>query len=409
MVDEQNIDDSYEIADQIAVIGSPSSTSELTLDVLGTAVDKKLVGNVSMFRYSQDGKDHYALGQITEVTMQNAWTQDPTMRGIIRQKGRVDPVTERQDVHTASMVVSSIFARGSKGMEPSILGTVPATGTPIKILNEDLMNGLLSEYQDQLFYLGTSYGTSVKMPMWFKHFGNHDDPAGVGEAYHIGIFGKTGSGKSVLAKMVMLGYARHPKMSIFILDPQGEFARDMKQFPEIKTLLEQKFHKEVKVYNLHNLVLTGWDLFKKILVNSGFLQSLGIYLETNRVQAANALVKALNPYPQKQAPTLIPPAAARQASTQKIKTWDAYKDIAFDRVWAALADEQVQKMIYSSTDQRTRLKNERETSDEQEYREFWRSIANLFKSEGRQNKVYIKNLVKDISANTKNIIIIDLS
>jgi len=40
------------------------------------------------------------------------------MRGIIRQKGRVDPITERQDVHTAKMMVSSVFC--SEG--GSILG-----------------------------------------------------------------------------------------------------------------------------------------------------------------------------------------------------------------------------------------------------------------------------------------------
>ena len=43
------------------------------------------------------------------------------------------------------------------------------------------------------------------MPMWFKHFGDEkDDPEAAGEGYHIGIFGKNGSGKSVLARMMML-------------------------------------------------------------------------------------------------------------------------------------------------------------------------------------------------------------
>jgi len=54
-----------------------------------------------------------------------------------------------------------------------------------------------------------------ELPMWFKHFGT--GPAGAGEAYHIGVFGRTGSGKSVLAKMITLAYARHADMGIFIL------------------------------------------------------------------------------------------------------------------------------------------------------------------------------------------------
>ncbi len=74
-----NIKENFDQAENIGVIGSPSSTNELAVDILGTAVNKGLVGKFSIFNYFQDGKDHYALGQITEIMMQNIWTQDPTM------------------------------------------------------------------------------------------------------------------------------------------------------------------------------------------------------------------------------------------------------------------------------------------------------------------------------------------
>jgi uncharacterized protein DUF4338 len=38
---------------------------------------------------SQDTSAHYALGQITEVQLRNVWHEDPTMRSLIRQRGRV--------------------------------------------------------------------------------------------------------------------------------------------------------------------------------------------------------------------------------------------------------------------------------------------------------------------------------
>ncbi len=75
-----------------------------------------------------------------------------------------------------------------------------------------------------LFYLGYAYGSKIKLPMWFKHFSKEE--GGIGEAYHIGIFGKTGSSKSVLAKMIVSGYTKHKNMYIFILDPQGEFSQE---------------------------------------------------------------------------------------------------------------------------------------------------------------------------------------
>ena len=48
-------------AERVSVLGSPSSTSGLSLDILGTAVTKKLVGELALFRYLQDNTTHYAL------------------------------------------------------------------------------------------------------------------------------------------------------------------------------------------------------------------------------------------------------------------------------------------------------------------------------------------------------------
>ena len=173
------IDKAFDKTERIGVLGSPSSTTGLTIDILGTAADKRLVGSLCVFKYTQETKDHFSLGQITEINLENVWSEDPTMKGLIRQKGRVDPITERQDTHTASMVVSAVFGKTAKGFEPSLFGTVPSTGNPIKLINDDIMKGLLANYLDQLFYLGKAYGSNILMPMWFKHFGQGKE--GVGE------------------------------------------------------------------------------------------------------------------------------------------------------------------------------------------------------------------------------------
>lgn len=39
-------------SERIGTIGSPSSTSELSLDILGTAAGKKLVGELAFFYFS---------------------------------------------------------------------------------------------------------------------------------------------------------------------------------------------------------------------------------------------------------------------------------------------------------------------------------------------------------------------
>ena len=186
-------------SDCIGVIGSPSSTVSLGLDILGTAVSRKLIGELALFRFNQDFKIHCALGQITEVELRNIWHEDATMRSLIRQRGRVDAVSERQDTHLGKMIISAVFREGGdSGYEPSILGTVPPTGTRIHIATDRVLDELLKPCRDQIYYLGRVYGSNPKLPLWFKHFDKGHD--GAGEAYHVGIFGKTGSGKSVLAK-----------------------------------------------------------------------------------------------------------------------------------------------------------------------------------------------------------------
>lgn len=390
-----NIKESLDRAERIGVIGSPSSTSELTIDLLGTAVNKKLVGNLAFFKFNQDGNDHYALGQITQIILHNIWTQDPTMRGLIRQKGRVDPITERQDTHTAKMTISSVFAQASNRVDQSIFGTVPSTGTEIRLLNEQVLNSLLMKHQNELFYLGNAYGTNILLPMWFKHFGS--GVMGAGEAYHIGIFGKTGSGKSVLAKMIMMAYARHTSMSIFVLDPQGEFSRDFQEKTKIQRMFRE-LSRDIEIFSLYNLVLTGDDLLKKILVNSGFFERLGIVHEDNRIRAANVVLNILKCRGQ-----------IKRRDQDVIPPYKAYTKDAFTRVWRELHTEETLLKIYTSQDPRDRVRGQLEGAEENYYYDLWRRITSLFRYDEKENAIIIKDLVRKIHEKKGLIAIIDLS
>lgn len=284
-------------SERIATIGSPSSTKELSLDILGSAVDKKLVGELGFFKFQQAGAENYALGQITDVKLRNAWLEDPTMRSLARQRGTVNPISGQQDTHLGIMALSAIFAKGEGGYEPSILGTVPPTGTSIQLASDDLLGGLLSDYQDDLFYVGNVYGSKPKLPLWFKHFDS--GKGGAGEAYHIGIFGKTGSGKSTLAKELLLAYAKHRNMGIFILDPQGEFSKGFRNEKEISfdtvfgnaTVggLDRKHY----VIDLNRLALNRWGLFSQLLIEFKFFFELGIKYPEYQAIAADYVERYL--------------------------------------------------------------------------------------------------------------------
>ncbi len=393
---QKNLDQLVDEAERIGVVGSPSSTSEVALDILAGAVNKKLVGELALFRYHQDGLPHYALGQITEVKLRNVWHEDPTMRSLIRQRGRVDTVSERQDTHLGEMTISAVFSAGSNGYRPSILGTVPATGTPIHLVNDTVLSELLSPYRDQLFYLGHAYGSKPLLPLWFKHFDT--GPQGAGEAYHLGIFGKTGSGKSVLAKMILLAYARYPRMALLVIDPQGEFAKEARgeavpgefRLP-MKDILK-RLKKPVQVHGVRDLVLDRWELFAQILYESPFFEQLSIPKGENRQLAASTLADRLQ--------------------RAKVALKDLHTRESFVRAWGLLGDENVQKVFYRTEGSRARFQSMYDQADRNFFfTHYWLPVAQLFR-EDRQGAQKVERLLAglfDPDQAQRPLVVIDLS
>lgn len=383
-------------AERIGVVGSPSSTSEMALDILAGAVDKKLVGELALFHYHQDGLSHYALGQITEVKLRNVWHEDPTMRSLIRQRGRVDAVSERQDTHLGEMTISAVFSAGSNGYRPGILGTIPATGTPIHLVNDAVLSKLLSPYRDQLFYLGHVYGSKPLLPLWFKHFDS--GPQGAGEAYHLGIFGKTGSGKSVLAKMILLAYARYPNMALLVIDPQGEFAKEAgdEMAPgafrlPMKDILS-RLKKPFEVYGVRDLVLDRWDLFAQILYESPFFEQLSIPKGENRELAARTLADRLQ--------------------RAKVTLKNLHTPESFNRAWELLGDKNVQKVFYRTEESRARFQSMYDQADcNFFFTHYWLPVTQLFR-EDRQGAQKVERLLAglfDPNQTQRPLVVIDLS
>ena len=177
------------------------------------------------------------------------------------------------------MNISAVFSEANGDYRPSSLGTVPATGTSTQLVNDQVLEVLLRPFREHIFYLGHVYGSKPKLPLWFKHFGIGAD--GAGEAYHMGIFGKTGSGKSVLAKMILLAYARHSKMGLFILDPQGEFAMGLGEDSPMNSSMGhilspntlRMLNRPFEVFDLFHFRLDSWELFGELLTELGFSET----------------------------------------------------------------------------------------------------------------------------------------
>ncbi|GAI32100.1 unnamed protein product, partial [marine sediment metagenome] len=217
------------------------------------------------------------------------------------------------------------------------------------------------------------------------------------EAYHLGIFGKTGSGKSVLAKMVLLAYARYPDMAIFVIDPQGEFSKDisgqltMEGFPLPLRNILQGLNKEILLISVRNIVLDRWDLFEHILAQSDFFERLAIHTIDKRRLAAEVLRENLE--------------------RKHVRLSDLHSQQAFQTAWDVLQDQRVLRQIYSGTEYRTRLLDMiNETDPDHHYQTYWLPVCRLFQS-NRQNAVTVDSLLRQTftQKQTKPIIIVNVS
>lgn len=272
----------------IGSVGSPSNTTEIIIDINQKSEKKRNLGQLVCLVQPQDQENLVVIGQISEIETQNRWHEDLTFRGIIKRRGSLPHLSEKADVRTAKLNVQACFSIAPDGkITAGTLGTSPATGTPIISVRDEILDKLLEQYKNQIIYLGNAYATDVKMPLWLKHFDRGE--GGAGEAYHIGVFGKSGSGKSGLAAYMLLGYARHKNMGIIFIDPQNQFSSD--------TQLPFKLHdslrnlgRKVEVYSLTNQIRLGTQknaikLFTSLLLKTDFYKSLGIKAKENQEDA----------------------------------------------------------------------------------------------------------------------------
>ena len=64
---------------QVAIVGSPSSNAELTLNLTAEAYDTGLVGSLVYVRTPLGNGEECALGTVTQVVTTNQWHQNPSL------------------------------------------------------------------------------------------------------------------------------------------------------------------------------------------------------------------------------------------------------------------------------------------------------------------------------------------
>lgn len=287
----------------LGITGSPSTTLDVVIDITEQTKTDRTLGQMVYVCVEEDGRNVLVIGQIIEIETKNRWHEDPAFKGVIKRHGSLPHLSGAADNRIATISVQASYDLGKENPEGYILGTSPSTGVKVHKMNNEVMETLMTVHQSALTYIGKVYGTEVDLPFWFKHFDSTDEKNkeyGAKDAYHIGVFGKTGSGKSVTASMMLLGYAKNNNnISILVLDPQSQFYLDDKNLlPSGKSLAEEirKKMKYDRYKILDDICLPEEDteLFADLLLNNDFIrQTFRLFTIEKMELAAEAIARYL--------------------------------------------------------------------------------------------------------------------
>jgi hypothetical protein len=395
------------MSEKIGIIGSPSTTGSATVDIVEEAASAPLHGQLVYLTHPLEEKCLIAIGTVTEIRTQNRWHEDANMRGVLKKHGSLPHLSEVGDVRTADLLVQASYEAESP--DPSVgeapvesggaLSMSPTTGQSVSRITDSFLTDLLRRHTGDLTYLGHIYRSDVRLPLKLRDFSSAEE-GGSGEAYHIGIFGMTGSGKSALATYLLSAYSRHQSMGILIMDPQGQFTTEEGLPFSLKERAEAQ-GREVLKYSISQELRLSEDagLLGELLgVTPFFKSTLSVRKEENRESAVVEFTRYL----------------------RAIDKWSekSPRDVLTEVLTSLLNDDQAQKRIYASDNSRNRLVGQLEgivndTGEMDNALESFEPLHNLFapkNAAGDERRKIWGVLLKALAAGAKRpLVILDFS
>lgn len=275
---------------QVAIVGSPSSNGELTLNLTAEAYDTGLVGSMVYILAPLGGGEECALGTVTHVVTTNQWHHNPSLLGVVKTAGEIPGLTGEGDVRTAEVRLQAAFHRpahtGAWDKTGPTLSMSPRTGTKVRRVTNGVIRALLTpEDLARVAYLGAIYrNDDLALPVNMRDFA--DDRG----AIHTGIFGTTGSGKSAIATLVLACQFRHQDLGVLFIDPQGQFSDDDKTLIPLQGLARALGRSVQRLRISHDIQLEADpDLLCGMLARTEFFDRLDMGHEKTIQNATRAI------------------------------------------------------------------------------------------------------------------------
>ncbi len=404
----------------LGVIGSPSDSFEVITDIRDINEESKLLGEVVYFLARENTDNILVLGQITTIKTVNRWHEEPSFKGIIKRHGQLPNLSGIADNRIAKINVQSSFKLSINKDSPEAhkLANSPSTGVSVHKIKNEIMKKLVSQYQG-LVCIGKAYDTDIDMPFWFKHFGKSKDNEGndingAGDAYHIGVFGRTGSGKTTTAANMILGYARnHKYMSILILDPQEQFYEDNNVVPNGKFKDEiEKMGINYEKYKIpaHVILPDNAKILSELLLNYGFIKdAFDILSEEKLKEMREAIERYIG--------ERIAYAKGSLIGKNPDKLFHDMMDYFLNE--KNPRDREPLKKVYSGNNYidsvKENIKDTLSKEDNSQAKQMWDKVCNLFAKgnykEDNQTKTkqHLKTIIDSIVNKQGNVIVLNIS
>ncbi|MFB8789525.1 MAG: DUF87 domain-containing protein [Potamolinea sp.] len=257
--------------------------------VRSNSLGNELLGKLGFIRFKANHHQEITvLCQITSVDRRNTIHEDPSFGPVIANKGSIPYLSGIGDYEES---VAKPIAQQVDG-QPAALRANPPSGTPIVSLDDEsvsesgnsqkIFNSFSSTQSQFLRYGGTLVGETIKVPFICKSF-HPNSNNGWGEARHAGFFGRSGSGKTHAAKiMLALNLIATATMGAFIPDAKGDFVKPSQKDLDLKQFFVDN-DRSVEVVNIKDLKLDQVDHFRELLIIEG-VQKLMINAAADKFQ-----------------------------------------------------------------------------------------------------------------------------
>ncbi len=276
-------------ADEVAITGSPNNVTEISFDVRVAHLQTPLLGTLLSLHVpvhlNEGAASLFVLGQVATLETKNRWHEDLSLKNFLKIRGKIPHLTQIGDITIGKLqIIGAYKIENKNNYKKLMLPVPPGSGLTIGKVDGNVIRRIM-QADFGYGYIGNFYGTSnVPAPVYIRHFGDFQQ-RGSGEAYMGGVFGPSGSGKSVIAASLIALWATNPQMGILILDPASEFsgnsfARGSQfqfNFHQILTeLSNRRFNSGQHVIHLDQLQLEGCEMFARVLHEKGFLTRIGL-------------------------------------------------------------------------------------------------------------------------------------